>query len=921
MNTKNLARRIFGLVLAALIVFTLPAWSLFPKKTYDFDVKLDAGYKSTVLYGKSAPFKITITGKNSSNFEGYLQMIVPGFENHNILYEEEITLGASESKTIEIVAGIPVPSKFVNVRVTDKKHNVVWSQLQDLNVAKDMNEIRVGVLTDDFSALGYMDRQRFLSQDNRMLTLIELDSNKFPTEYYALEMLDVILITDYSTDILTTDQISALNRWVSNGGFLIVGTGSTANKTLSGLKGKIITDNVSSTTSIKTTLGIKDEDYIYLTSIPTQSYNQSSSSSTLDFYYNYHDPDDYYYQSTNDYDGDGLTDAYHNDYGGDYKGDDYYDAYNQLVDPSYLYLYDGSGFDVDSNNEYHYQFYNERYGVVDEDQFDFIYNDYYSYYDEDFFSHYAYNEYCNLWGFDPRGYIYESSGFTLSMDEVEKQFEAYFGSDYEEYLKHYQYLYMFYEYYGIDLRPDLSQASNTTTTVTYNAVDVDVCGISDADTTADYVYGDNGSSQFVFAKISDFGDGKVAICAVDFTKNPLPKCGYAGEVFRNLIERTIGLEFVNEANEYEKNYSNNYYYSPYGYNYNLMDLLGGTTSAPLPPTLLYGLFITLYLVSILVTYLVLLKKKKTFELWKVYPIVAVCVSILIFCVGFSTRVLRLELKTIAIITPDAVTTKEVDYVGAVIPKAKEYVVDFSSDVEVDRNFSADDDHYSYFYNNEVDYDAYTVRYVSGYDSFQSVITNKIPLETQYFKAETSYLTQGGLEITYISDPNKTAGGKTASNIQITNNYSTTLEDVIVQLYDISDGYKEYYFSSIKAGETVTVKDGKYLDYLQRHPNTTSYLYSSYKNNFLAENYSDEKGLTYIAGFFLGSIYKDFNEALVREKVYAYVETEYKTSDTDVLVVAFPKSNIGAKVINGKKAKTHKTEAIILFKDKDEIEVK
>ena len=363
---KSIIKRIICILMLGALIAFIPARFAEAKTTYDFEVSLDAGYGQKVLVGYGAPFEITVTNKNSNNFEGCMQLIIPGYSNNNILYEEEITLGAGETKTVQIVAGIPVPAEFVNVRMTNKKYKVLWSELQKINVSKTKNDIRVGVLSDDFSALGYMDRVHFLSDTTRYTSLVELSAADFPVNYAALDMLDVILISDFSTDLLTKEQMSALNLWVKKGGILVIGTGSTANKTLSGLYGNIINEKVTSTTSKNTTLGLATEDYSYLSLIGSVTNSYSSYDGFYDGYYYYNiddytDPSNYW-----DLDGDGMND-YIFSYGGSYSDNgDYYDAYNNLVDPSNVYLFENNAFYSDSNGAYHYKYYDERYGYVSE---------------------------------------------------------------------------------------------------------------------------------------------------------------------------------------------------------------------------------------------------------------------------------------------------------------------------------------------------------------------------------------------------------------------------------------------------------------------------------------------------------------------------------------------------------------------------
>ena len=898
---KNIITRILCILMLGMLIALIPLRYVEAKTTYDFEVSLDAGYGQKILVGYGAPFEINVTNKNANNFEGCIQLIIPGFENNNILYEEDIALGTGETKTVEIVAAVPVPAEFVNVRMTNKRGKVLWSELKKINVSKTKNEIRVGVLSDDFSALGYMDRVHFLSDNTRYTSLVELSASDFPVNYAALDMLDIILISDFSTDLLTKEQMSALNLWVKKGGILIIGTGSTANKTLSGLYGNLINEKVTSTTSKNTTLGLATETYSYLTSITTSTNSYSSYDGFYEGYYyygfyDYSDPNLYY-----DFDGDGMNDNIFG-YGEDYddKGN-LYDAYLNPVDPSNDYLFEKNAFYTDANGAYHYKYYDERYGYVTETLDELL--DSYGYYYEDEIKIHGYVEYCNLLGFDPKWFLFDQLS-PSDEDELEAYFDQYFGEDYEEFLRHYAYLYLNYTYNAIDLRPDLSVDPNAAFTIDYKYMDVDCAGIDETlyRSLDEIVEGDTSDGKtFPLAKVMVSGDGKVILCAVDFTKNPIPKYAASGEFFRNLIEKVAGSELVSEATDYENSVGNSYYYS-YGTNYSEKNLLKSSASAPVPPLIFYVVVLLLYFVAILVAYLICYKNKKTWKLWVIYPVSALAVAVLIFCLGFSTRVLRLNTNIITLLFPDSVSTQEIDLINVTVPKAKEYVVDFSNEIEIDRGYSPDG---SYYYSSStIDYDTYSVKYRSDYDHMQSIISNKVALESQAFKGEAAYPTQGGIEVSLKSDVK--IAGKTPQNIRVTNNYSTVLEDVMVQI-NTSNGYEDYYFKKIKPGESVMASEGKFID---EKNSTYSYLYSSYPNN-IANHYSKHKSGDIAIGLLLGNIYRGFNQTVRRKAVMDYVEEEYYPTNNSVLVVAFPKSDIGSKVLEGKKSKTSRTEAIII----------
>lgn len=931
----NMSRlRATGLLLLFLLSTIIPFTHVSAKEEYKFSVSLSAGYNNQVLVGYSAPVTIHVTNDNLSNFEGYIQMIVINYENNNILYEEELTLGSGEDKVVEMVSGFPIAADYVNIRITNKKHKVVWNELERINFAYDKELVRVGVLTDDFSALSYMDRQHFLSTPSMTLSLIPFSEDTFPSDYHALDAVDTILITDFSTDILTKEQINALNLWVQDGGLLIIGTGSTANKTLAGINGKVVDVKLGKSHGVTTTLGLENWDYSYIANIISTAgtgsqYNSSSAMAPdpWNLYVSSYYDDDYDNKPWKDDDGDGYNDYVFEGYTSDYDANgNFIDSYGNLIAQEYYYLFDSNSYEVDPNSgAIHYKYYDERYGAVD-----YTDTDYQNYVNDPSFTDedkedMCYDAYCHQLGYDPKWYFYEYEGLT-DPDDINREFRIYFSDDYKDFQDHFLYNTYYYYYYNIDLRPDLTVGSTYTLLSTdYTAINVDTVDfVLVGSDSADSFIGDSTTGDYDLARLINVGDGKIIVAALDFTKNPIPKTDYASELVRNMIEKTIGTELVQEAYDYE-NDANSSYYSYNGSSYELRNLLKKISSAPYPPVLIYGAILLVYVIAIFVFYIVLLRKKKTSSLWKIYPIGALVFSILIFCLGFSSRVLRLNVNVLSIISPGDVVTKEVDYISATVPKQKEYLINFEDDVEVDKSFMGAGS-YHWYSSTQPDYDKYSIQYREGYDNFQSVISNKVGLESEYYKAETVYPTSGGIEISYLTDP--AIVGIDPANIRITNNYSTALKDVVVVINTAKNGYQDFYFKTIKSGESYLLNQGEMTDYTNSN-NSFSYNSSFYTNNAVA-HYQKHVSGRIIKGILLGDLSigdVSFSELRRRWSGMDYIYNESYIDDDHLVITAFPQLEIGSKVVKEKgvkgsnNCKVNRVEMIWVNKAYADIKVK
>lgn len=199
-----------------------------------FEVSLTYGYNGKLESGKTAPFEVSVKNKGD-NFEGSVEILLFKSNSENVMFEKKLSLSSGQEKKVSLTVDTSGVSSKALLRILNAKGKVIYSKEAKLEFAKDAYTVNIGVLSDDFSALMYMAGKSFQSETSLITSLIELNADTLQSDAKALEMLDVILISDYSTDNLSDKQLEAIMTWVNNGGLLLVGTGSTAAKTLSKL--------------------------------------------------------------------------------------------------------------------------------------------------------------------------------------------------------------------------------------------------------------------------------------------------------------------------------------------------------------------------------------------------------------------------------------------------------------------------------------------------------------------------------------------------------------------------------------------------------------------------------------------------------------------------------------------------------------
>ncbi len=720
-----------------------------------FTVELSSGYGDKVQVGTYAPFWLEVTN-NGEDFEGAVQIIVPGRENHNVMYQKELSIQKGTTKTVELVGYIDMITRYVNVRVMDNHDNVIWASQLNCSTLADLKNVNVGIISDDYSALGYMDQQTFMAS-GLTTQIYELTRDTFPTDWRALDMLDVVVISDYSTDMLSEEQINALSLWVNDGGLLMVGTGSTANKTLAGLNGTVFQIKTGDLNSQNTKFGL----------------------SVANYSYDYGIQDDYYY----------------------YAGDDT------------LYT----------------QFFEENYDAMREDLIVEYLDDFERY-----------------WGYGS----YEDGDYT-----------------WDEYIEEEFYYYCYEEFYDI-YRETLGEETVSVPSEAYSYVTADVLEMSGGKLDAannsyggtEIFWGENSNGDvYELAYAFEQGKGHVLLSGIDFTKNPFSSYEGNSLLFVHWVETLIGQHCYQESLDYS-NYTSGYFNS--SMDYSEEEIWSGTASATVPPILLYIVILLLYLVAILVLYLVMRHKKKSMRLWIIYPLVAVGLSVLIFCIGFSTRIYRPVINAITLINPNGGASIERTYARVTVPRQKAYEIGFSAEQAVEIH---EDNYYYYDGSDEIDLNVYDVGYIMSYGTVAVQMGEIGAMGSKEFLMEAVRPTEQSVTV------GSTDG--TTDGLYVTNEYGCDLENALL----IVDGYEYYHLGDIPNGATI--------HFNQMREETELSLYSDGLGTIMLQN---ESPVTKAMGVILGSISGTYDEYLCELRALNSL-TDYvdRYEGPDVVFVALP----------------------------------
>lgn len=229
----------------------------------------------TLLKQENNSYVMQVTVENSGeDFSGTVQVIFAGSGYGNCAYNTEITLPAQGKKQFTITVSdraVDTMRGVCALKFLDEKGNEIQSVSLKNVFGNTMSGIPVGILSDNYSGLTFMDAggQDFdIRGTSSPLRLIELNNDNL-REY--LDGLYFLVIDQFNVSSLSEENIQAVQDWVKGGGWLLIGTGEYAEQTLSGFDEDFIEVDVS---------GISE---------PGEENILSANADKYGYYYNYTD--------------------------------------------------------------------------------------------------------------------------------------------------------------------------------------------------------------------------------------------------------------------------------------------------------------------------------------------------------------------------------------------------------------------------------------------------------------------------------------------------------------------------------------------------------------------------------------------------------------------------------------------------------
>lgn len=195
-------------------------------QTADEEISISAvcGYDGYGKIGRYIPVKVTV--KTTREFSGRIRIVVPANDGNNN-YAYEYVVYTDGMNPVTITAEVPMISKYTGFcfELLDEIGNVcATTQVQ---VKTTNKELYVGVLSKNKDAVNAFDGGNIGEYTDSSFTYIKTRAFKLNTadieqNTKRLDSLDVIIIDKSNGSNLTETQLQILEKWVTEGGVLIV---------------------------------------------------------------------------------------------------------------------------------------------------------------------------------------------------------------------------------------------------------------------------------------------------------------------------------------------------------------------------------------------------------------------------------------------------------------------------------------------------------------------------------------------------------------------------------------------------------------------------------------------------------------------------------------------------------------------------
>lgn len=218
----------------------------------------DFGIEAELLSSDEDTYNIRLSVENKGkDWEGTVRVLVS--ESYYVPSAYDTSLSLPQGSEKQFVVKVPKGGSdstdgSITVVLLDKKSKAIAAEEFKKFLAEEMDCIAMGILSDEYSSLTYLDMggsTLYYYGSNLPIKLAEVTQDNLMD---SLDSLTILVIDKYNTSVLSDEEIKAISLWIDNGGVLLVGTGSDADNILAGLED--ILPEIKSNSVVKANSGV-----------------------------------------------------------------------------------------------------------------------------------------------------------------------------------------------------------------------------------------------------------------------------------------------------------------------------------------------------------------------------------------------------------------------------------------------------------------------------------------------------------------------------------------------------------------------------------------------------------------------------------------------------------------------------------------
>ncbi|NLP28657.1 MAG: hypothetical protein GX370_07830 [Clostridia bacterium] len=222
------------------------------QKTYKVKVEKEIGFDNTYKIGYATPISLTIKNQGK-NINGEVEVQVPSSPGKYMSYVRKLSLEKDGEKRVVINVPVSYYRGKYKIVITSEK-NIVYESEIKFNYTNNNVTQFIGVLSDDYESLTYINKMPVASGMSTVTKIIKLTEENFPDDIFVLKAFNLLVINNFDTTKLSKNQYDVLKQWVADGGTLLIGTGANHKKTLGLFKDNFIEGDVGGSKIISTSL-------------------------------------------------------------------------------------------------------------------------------------------------------------------------------------------------------------------------------------------------------------------------------------------------------------------------------------------------------------------------------------------------------------------------------------------------------------------------------------------------------------------------------------------------------------------------------------------------------------------------------------------------------------------------------------------